>query len=75
MSDISDLIDFDFLLSADERALRDSVRVFVNSEIKPHIATWYVNAIFPLELVPELAKMGGMAAGDGRGGSDRLASD
>ncbi|MGM7776432.1 hypothetical protein ACSVHC_10530 [Arthrobacter sp. KNU-44] len=37
MSDISDLIDFDSLLSADERALRDSVRAFVKSEIKPHI--------------------------------------
>lgn len=51
MSDISDLIDFDSPLSADERALRDSVRAFVNSEIKPHIATWYEKAIFPLELV------------------------
>lgn len=42
----------------DECALRDSVRAFVDSEIKPHIATWYEKAIFPLELVPELAKMG-----------------
>ena len=58
MSDISDLIDFDVLLTAEERTLRDSVRTFVNSEIKPHIAGWYEDAVFPLELVPEMAKLG-----------------
>ena len=35
MSDISDLIDFDSLLTPEELALRDSVRSFVDSEIKP----------------------------------------
>ncbi|UKA62972.1 acyl-CoA dehydrogenase family protein [Arthrobacter sp. FW306-04-A] len=58
MSDLSDLIDFDSLLSADERALRDSVRSFVDGEIKPNIAGWYEEAVFPLEIVPELAKLG-----------------
>ncbi len=58
MPDISDLIDFDSLLSTDERALRDSVRAFVDTEIKPHIAGWFEKAAFPLELVPELGKMG-----------------
>lgn len=58
MSDLSDLIDFDSLLSADKRALRDSVRSFVDSEIKPNIAGWYEEAVFPLEIVPELAKRG-----------------
>ncbi|MBB6407343.1 acyl-CoA dehydrogenase family protein [Arthrobacter sp. AZCC_0090] len=58
MSDISDLIELDSLLSADERALRDSVRSFVDSEIKPNIAGWYEEAVFPLEIVPELAKLG-----------------
>ncbi|MHC6223099.1 acyl-CoA dehydrogenase family protein [Arthrobacter sp. MMS24-S77] len=58
MPDISDLIDIDSLLSADERALRDSVRSFVDSEIRPNIAGWYEEAVFPLEIVPELAKRG-----------------
>ncbi|MCX2750519.1 acyl-CoA dehydrogenase family protein [Arthrobacter sp. MI7-26] len=58
MSDLSDLIDFDSLLRADERALRDSVRSFVDREIKPNIAGWYEEAVFPLEIVPELAKLG-----------------
>lgn len=58
MSDISDLIDFDSLLTAEERALRDSVRSFVDSEVKPNIAGWYDKAHFPLEIVPELARLG-----------------
>lgn len=58
MSDVSDLIDFDSLLTADEHALRATVRSFVDSEIKPNIAEWYEKAVFPLEIVPELAKLG-----------------
>lgn len=58
MTDPSDLIDFDSLLSAEERALRDSVRSFVDSEIKPNIAGWYEKAVFPLEIIPEMAKLG-----------------
>src|SRR5690242_14524471 len=41
MSDISDLIDFDSLLTPEELALRDLVRSFVDSEIKPNISGWY----------------------------------
>lgn len=58
MFDISDLIDSDSLLTADELALRDTLRAFVDSEIKPNIAGWYEKAVFPLEIVPELAKLG-----------------
>lgn len=53
-----DLISFDSLLSADELAGRDTVRAFVQEHIKPHIAEWYERAHFPLEIVPELAKLG-----------------
>ncbi|AIY03861.1 MULTISPECIES: acyl-CoA dehydrogenase family protein [Arthrobacter] len=56
--DASDLISFDSLLNADELALRDKVRSFVQEEIKPHIAGWFEQAQFPLEIVPELAKLG-----------------
>ncbi|MEG0212175.1 MAG: acyl-CoA dehydrogenase family protein [Glutamicibacter sp.] len=56
--DPADLINFDSLLSAEELALRDTVRGFVNENIKPNIAKWYNDAVFPLEIVPEMAKLG-----------------
>ncbi|XAS67315.1 acyl-CoA dehydrogenase family protein [Micrococcaceae bacterium Sec5.7] len=58
MTEITDLVSFDSLLSAGELALRDSVRTFVQHEIKPNIARWYENAEFPLEIVPKMAKLG-----------------
>jgi glutaryl-CoA dehydrogenase len=58
MPDAADLIDFDALLTPEERALRDSVRSFVDSDIKPNIAGWYEDARFPVEVVPELGRMG-----------------
>ncbi len=58
MIDTSDLIGIESLLTADEIALRDKVRSFVDTAIKPNIAHWYENAIFPLEIVPETAKLG-----------------
>ena len=54
----SDLINFDALLTEDELALRAQVRVFVNEQIRPNIADWYERAHFPLEIVPEMAKLG-----------------
>ncbi|MYM18514.1 acyl-CoA dehydrogenase [Brevibacterium sp. 5221] len=54
----ADLISFDSLLSAEEIALRDEVRAFVQAEIKPHISGWFEDAHFPLELVPELGRRG-----------------
>ncbi|WP_334122303.1 acyl-CoA dehydrogenase family protein [Glutamicibacter sp.] len=56
--DPSDLINFDSLLSAEELALRDNVRGFVKEHIKPNIAQWYNDAVFPLDIVPEMAKLG-----------------
>ena len=57
-SDPADLIAFDSLLGADELALRDRVRAFVRAEIRPNIARWYEDAHFPLEIVPELGRLG-----------------
>ena len=54
----ADLIGFDSLLSPGELELRENVRRFVQSEIKPNIARWYEDARFPLEIVPEMAKLG-----------------
>src|ERR671927_1750890 len=58
MTEESDLINIDSLLSDEERALRGSVRSFVESAIKPNIAGWYEDAVFPLEIVPEMARLG-----------------
>ncbi|PQZ91543.1 acyl-CoA dehydrogenase [Arthrobacter sp. MYb227] len=56
--DPADLINFDSLLSATELALRSKVRGFVQETIKPNIASWYADAVFPLEIVPEMGKLG-----------------
>ena len=56
--DPADLINFDSLLSAEELALRAKVRGFVQETIKPNIASWYADAVFPLEIVPEMGKLG-----------------
>ncbi|MFJ2550781.1 acyl-CoA dehydrogenase family protein [Microbacterium sp. NPDC087591] len=58
MTTVPDLLDFDEMLSAEERATRDRVRAFVDARVRPHIAGWYDEAIFPTELVPELADLG-----------------
>ena len=57
-ADASDLIDLDFLLTSEEIALRDRVRAFVTAEIRPNIADWYDRAVFPIEIIPEMAKLG-----------------
>ena len=53
-----DLLDFDSLLTDDEREVRRTVRSFVERRITPNIAEWYEKAVFPVDLVPELAEMG-----------------
>ncbi|GAB3533844.1 acyl-CoA dehydrogenase family protein [Arthrobacter tecti] len=53
-----DLLSIDSLLSSEEIELRTSVRSFVDSEIRPNIAEWYDNAVFPLEIVPKMASLG-----------------
>ncbi len=58
MSDASDLLDIESLLSADELAVRERVSEFVGRRIRPNIARWFEDAVFPLELVPELGALG-----------------
>ena len=53
-----DLIAFDTLLTVDERATRDRVRAFVDSELRPHIAEWYDAGVFPLEIVKPMGALG-----------------
>jgi glutaryl-CoA dehydrogenase len=57
-SDVSDVLAIDSLLSPEERAVRERVRDFTNQRIRPDIAGWYEDAVFPLELAPELGELG-----------------
>jgi glutaryl-CoA dehydrogenase len=58
MSNLSDLIGIDSLLSPGELQLRQTVSSFVDEEIRPNIANWYENAIFPTEIVSQLGSLG-----------------
>ena len=75
MTDLAhDYLDLDSLFSAEELALRDRVRAFVDERIRPNIAGWYATATFPRELVKEMADLGllGMHL-SGYGGGGRSA--
>jgi glutaryl-CoA dehydrogenase len=52
-----DFIDFDALLSEDERLVRDTVRTFVDDQVKPIIEECHREARTPLELVPAMAAL------------------
>ena len=57
-SDPSDVLALDALLSAEELQVRQKIRDFTNQRIKPGIARWYEDAVFPLQLAPELGELG-----------------
>jgi glutaryl-CoA dehydrogenase len=54
----SDYLGLDALLSADELAWRETVRAFVRDRIRPNIKDWYEQAVFPVELVAEMGRLG-----------------
>jgi glutaryl-CoA dehydrogenase len=53
-----DLFNIDAALTEEERAIRDSVRRFVDERILPIIGDCYVQGRFPKELIPEMAELG-----------------
>jgi glutaryl-CoA dehydrogenase len=53
-----DFYNIDSLLTEEERAVRDSVRRFVDERVLPIIGKCYVDGRFPKELVPEMASLG-----------------
>jgi len=53
-----DFYNIDSLLSEEERAVRDSVRRFVDDNVLPVIGECYVEGRFPKEIVPGLAELG-----------------
>ena len=52
----------DALLTDDQRQFRDAVHVFVEREITPHATRWDLAETYPLELFPQLGKLGWLAA-------------
>jgi glutaryl-CoA dehydrogenase len=58
LPDPSDVLALDSLLTPGELALRQRIRDFTDQRIKPNIGGWYDDAVFPLELAPELGELG-----------------
>ena len=54
----SDLMNLDDEFSSTELEVRAAVREFVDRRIRPNIADWFDHAVFPVELVPEMAELG-----------------
>ncbi|UVJ38649.1 acyl-CoA dehydrogenase family protein [Arthrobacter sp. CJ23] len=54
----SDFLALDSLLSEEELALRERVGDFTRQRIRPNIARWYEDAVFPRGIVPELGELG-----------------
>src|SRR3954463_450500 len=53
-----DFYNIDSQLSEEERAIRDSVRRFVDEKVLPIIGKAYVEGKFPREIIPEMAELG-----------------
>jgi glutaryl-CoA dehydrogenase len=53
-----DFLQVDDLLTDEDRAIRDTVRDFAESELAPHIAGWYDEGTLPDDLGPKLGKLG-----------------
>jgi glutaryl-CoA dehydrogenase len=57
-----DYYDVDGMLEAEERAVRDMVRSWVEEEVMPIIQRHYVDKTFPTELIPQMAELGFLGA-------------
>ena len=57
-----DFFNIESALSEEERAVRDSVRQFVDERVLPIIGQCYVDGRFPRELIPEMAELGVLGA-------------
>src|SRR6476661_8590210 len=53
-----DFYDSDSLLAEEERAVRDTVRLWVDEHLMPIIGECYVAGRFPRELIPGMAELG-----------------
>ena len=53
-----DFLQVDDLLTDEDRAIRDTVRDFAQSELAPHVAEWYDEGTLPDDLGPVFGKLG-----------------
>ncbi|HEV2291574.1 MAG TPA: acyl-CoA dehydrogenase family protein [Gemmatimonadales bacterium] len=53
-----DFYDLDSLLSEEERAVRDTVRAWVEAHLMPVIGDAYIEGKFPKQLIPGMAELG-----------------
>ncbi|WP_404386609.1 acyl-CoA dehydrogenase family protein [Knoellia locipacati] len=54
-----DLFGIDGLLAADDRDMRDTVRTFLDSEVRPHVPGWFESGSVPVrELAPRFGELG-----------------
>ena len=53
-----DFYDMDSLLSEEERAVRDTVRTWVDEQLMPIIGECYIQGKFPKQLIPGMAELG-----------------
>jgi glutaryl-CoA dehydrogenase len=53
-----DIFNIDYALSEEERAIRDSIRQFVDEKVIPIIGKAYVDGRFPKEIIPQMAELG-----------------
>src|SRR5512134_1894683 len=58
----TDFYDLDSVLAEEERAVRDSVRRFVDERVLPIIGNCYVDGRFPKEIIPDMAALGVLGA-------------
>ena len=58
----TDFFNIDSALSEEERAVRDSVRRFVNDRVLPVIGQCFVEGRFPKEIIPAMAELGLLGA-------------
>jgi glutaryl-CoA dehydrogenase len=57
-----DFYDFDALLSAEEKMVRDTVRDWVSKKVVPVIETHNRAGTFPMDLIPQMAELGLLGA-------------
>src|SRR5438105_10869406 len=55
---MTDFYNIDSVLSEEERAVRDTIRTFVDERVLPIIGDCYIEGRFPRHLVPEMAELG-----------------
>jgi glutaryl-CoA dehydrogenase len=58
MTDPMDLLDISTVLTAEERDIQATVARFLDDHVRPNIASWFAEGIFPRDLAVELGKLG-----------------